>query len=182
MDPEGQQRNLLFNKHFVEGASRSDVPITVVHTTYWGRESLGRGHKQCFQERLLMFKKINIFYGVQFAVSLGFLNDYLTKFRSDKKNRTVFEGSRFIFATTLSVDRNAIKLFQFVMNKDWLLFFYPGKYLYFSIYSYSKPYLCLTVEKNGIKCWIFSRAETFSHKVAAILKWRWLVWWRVTWT
>ena len=76
----------------------------------------------------------------------------LTEFRSDKKNRTVFEHSRFIFAATLSVDRNAIKLFQFVMNKDWLLFFYPGKNLYFSIYSYSKPYLCLTVEKNGIKC------------------------------
>ena len=49
----------------MEGASRSDVPLTVVHTTYRGRESLGRGHKQCFQERLLMFKKINIFYGVQ---------------------------------------------------------------------------------------------------------------------
>ena len=69
-----------------------------------------------------------------------------------KKNRTVFEHSRFIFTATLSVDRNTIKLFQFVMNKDWLLFFYPGKNLYFSIYSYSKPYLCLTVEKNGIKC------------------------------
>ena len=56
MDPEGQQRNLLFNKHFVEGASRSDVPITVVHTTvHTEGESLGRGHKQCFQERLLMF-------------------------------------------------------------------------------------------------------------------------------
>ena len=102
----------------MEGASRSDVPITVVHTTYRGRESLGRGHKQCFQERLLMFKKINIFYGVQFAVSLVFLNDYLSQ-NSDrtKKNRTVFEHSRFIFAATLSVDRNAIKLFQFVMNK-----------------------------------------------------------------
>lgn len=149
----------------MEGASRSDVPITVVHTTYRGRESLGRGHKQCFQERLLMFKKINIFYGVQFAVSLVFLNDYLSQ-NSDrtKKNRTVFEHSRFIFAATLSVDRNAIKLFQFVMNKDWLLFFYPGKNLYFSIYSYSNPYLCLTVEKNGIKCWILSRAETKWYK------------------
>ena len=111
-----------------------------------------------------MFKKINIFYWVQFCCFSGFFKRLpLTKFWSDKKIRTVFEHSRFIFAATLSVDRNAIKLFQFVMNKDWLLFFYPGKNLYFSIYSYSKPYLCLTVEKNGIKCWIFSRAETFSH-------------------
>ena len=64
-------------------------------------------------------KKINIFYGVQFAVSLVFFErPPLTKFRSDKKIRTVFEHSRFIFAATLSVDRNAIKLFQFVMNND----------------------------------------------------------------
>ena len=70
----------------MEGASRSDVPITVVHTTYRGRESLGRGHKQCFQERLLMFKKINIFYGVQFAVSLVFLNDYLSQ-NSDRTKK-----------------------------------------------------------------------------------------------
>ena len=35
-----------------------------------------------------------------------------------KNIRTIFEHSWFIFAATLSVDRNRIKLFQFVMNKD----------------------------------------------------------------
>ena len=89
---------LVFNKHFVEGASRSDVPITVVHTTYRGRESLGRGHEQCFQERLLMFKKINIFYGVQFAVSLVFLNDYLSQ-NSDRTKKTVqYSSTRGLFS------------------------------------------------------------------------------------
>ena len=87
----------------------------------------------------------------------------LTKLRSDEKIRAIFEHSRFIFAAMLSVVRNAIKVFQFVMNKDWLLFFYPGQNFYSSFYSYSKPNLCLTVQKNGIKCWIFSHAETFSH-------------------
>ena len=87
----------------------------------------------------------------------------LTKLRSDEKIRAIFEHSRFIFAAMLSVVRNAIKVFQFVMNKDWLLFFYPGQNFYSSFYSYSKPNLCLTVQKNGIKRWIFSHAETAEH-------------------
>ena len=64
-----------------------------------------------------MFKKINIFYEVIFAVSLVSLNDCRSQ-NSDriKKIRTIFEHSRFIFAATLSVDRNRIKLFQFVMD------------------------------------------------------------------
>ena len=132
------------------------------------RNLLGRGHQQCFQGSLLIFKKINIFYGAQFAVFLVSLNDCRSQ-NSDrmKKFRTIFEHPRFIFAAMLSVVRNAIKVFQFVMNKDWLLFFYPGQNFYSSFYSYSKPNLCLTVQKSEIKCWIFSHAErwdVFAHK------------------
>ena len=64
------RRNLLF-EHFVEGELRSDVPM-FSGFCYRERESPGRGHKQCFQESLLMFKKIIILFGVQFAVSLFF--------------------------------------------------------------------------------------------------------------
>ena len=91
------RRNLLF-EYFMEGASRSDVPISVVHTTYRGRESPGRGHKQRFQKRLLMFKKINIFYGVQFAVSLVFLNDCRSQNSERIKKSVPYSSTRGLFS------------------------------------------------------------------------------------
>ena len=83
--------------------------LDLMYLYYRGRESPGRGHKQCFQESLLMFEKTNIFYGVQFAVSLVSLNDRRSQ-NSDriKKVRTIFEHSKFIFAAMLSIDRNRI--------------------------------------------------------------------------
>ena len=40
--------------------------------------------------------------------------------------------------------------FQFVMNKDWLLFFYPGQNFFSPPLLYSKPCLCLTLQKDEI--------------------------------
>ena len=93
------RRNLLF-EHFVEGASRSDEP-TVVYSTERD-QSPGRGHQQCFQESLSMFKKINIFYGVQFAVSLVSLNDCRSQ-NSDRMKKSVpYSSTRGLFSPRCS--------------------------------------------------------------------------------
>ena len=60
------------------------------------------------------------------------------------------------------------------MNKDWLLFFFflispPLPLLY------SKPCLCLTLQKDEINVEYLAPLRRFRTQVAAILKWGWLL-------
>ena len=94
------RRNLLF-EHFVEGASRSDEP-TVVYSAERDRaqvEDINNASKKAY---LSMFKKINIFYGVQFAVSLVSLNDCRSQ-NSDRIKKSVpYSSTRGLFSPRCS--------------------------------------------------------------------------------
>ena len=166
-----------------------------------GRESPGRGHKQCFLESLLVFNKINLFFGVQFAVSLVSLKDFRshTKFRSDKKIRTMYKHSRFIFVAS----RNSDRIKASVPNTSTRGLFSPRRSLSIEIglsfsnflwikpvsysfiqgklstpLSFSKPYLCSTVQKKKTE-WnveFLATLRRFRAQVAAMLKWKWLLW------